>query len=52
MINRSIKLLEGFDETHEEFEVKIGENGFIPEAFIPQAEVRLRYTKDFLQSKI
>ena len=35
MINRSIKLLEGIDETHEEFEVKIGENGFIPETFIP-----------------
>ena len=47
MINRSIKLLEGFDETHEEFEIKIGENGFIPEAFIPQAEVRLEIYKKF-----
>ena len=47
MINRSIKLLEGFDETHEEFEIKIGENGFIPEAFIPQAEVRLEIYKRF-----
>ena len=51
MINRSIKLLEGIDETHEEFEVKIGENGFIPETFIPQTEVRLEIYKKFSSVK-
>ncbi|MEC8169240.1 MAG: DEAD/DEAH box helicase, partial [Pseudomonadota bacterium] len=51
MINRSIKLLEGIDDTHEEFEVKIGENGFIPETFIPQTEVRLEIYKKFSSVK-
>ena len=51
MINRSIKLLEGVDETYEDFEVKIGENGFIPETFIPQTEVRLEIYKKFSSVK-
>ncbi len=51
MINRSIKLLEGVDETYEDFEIKIGENGFIPETFIPQTEVRLEIYKKFSSLK-
>ena len=46
MIERSIKVIEGnIDSEINEIEIKIGINGFLTEAYIPQPEVRLSLYK-------
>ena len=46
MIERSIKVIEGnVDSEINEIEIKIGINGFLTEAYIPQPEVRLSLYK-------